>query len=220
MELFILGDKNVGKNSLFQYFSTRVCPSTKSPKIRFNFRTRHSIVNDELITIRIYTTHAIKTANLHHINLHLASGILLVYDITDIRSFYNIVEWIYHIRTSVNVPIVIVGNKNDLGQAHQRKISFDEGKNVADELGCKFFESSTQKKMQRVTRIFNQLFDDMILTRDECRRLSLDHNNKVQNLYAENSTHYNKIRRLGSGLIHTITDVIARCVNIFRKYLV
>ena len=52
-----------------------------------------------------------------------ASGVMMVYDVTNPNSFYNIEKWLLEMRSNVtvrNFPILIVGNKIDLKK--ERKI--------------------------------------------------------------------------------------------------
>lgn len=73
-----------------------------------------------------------------------AMGILLVYDVTDERSFNNIRNWIRNIEqhASEGVDRILVGNKCDM---HDRKlISTEQGQALASEYGIKFLETSAK----------------------------------------------------------------------------
>ena len=67
---------------------------------------------------------------------------ILVYDITNRKSFQDINSWLNECRDmcSKDIYIVLVGNKNDLD--NQRAISKDEGKRFAEENNLKFYETS------------------------------------------------------------------------------
>ncbi len=70
-------------------------------------------------------------------------GFLLIYSVTDKRSFAEVrkfKEMIDRVRNYESVPIVIVGNKSDLEA--NRQISRAEGEAMSKEFGCPFFESS------------------------------------------------------------------------------
>lgn len=70
-------------------------------------------------------------------------GFLLVYSVTDKRSFAEVrkfKEMIDRVRNYESVPIVIVGNKSDLES--RRQISRAEGEAMAKDFGCPFFETS------------------------------------------------------------------------------
>jgi len=71
-------------------------------------------------------------------------GILLVYDVTDEVSFNSVRNWMRNIEqnASENVNKVLVGNKADMES--KRVISFQKGKELADEFGIPFFETSAK----------------------------------------------------------------------------
>lgn len=73
-----------------------------------------------------------------------AMGILLVYDVTDEKSFGNIRNWIRNIEqhASESVNKILIGNKCDL--ADQRVITEEAGRALAAEYGLKFMECSAK----------------------------------------------------------------------------
>jgi small GTP-binding protein len=73
-----------------------------------------------------------------------AHAILLVYDITDRDTFENIRNWVSEIKeyADAKVSLLLVGNKCD--NEEDRKVSFDEGKQLAASIGTNFFEVSAK----------------------------------------------------------------------------
>jgi len=76
-----------------------------------------------------------------------AMGILLVYDVTDEKSFANIRNWIRNIEqhASDNVNKMLVGNKCDMQD--KRVVEADRGKALADEYNIKFIETSAKSSI-------------------------------------------------------------------------
>ena len=76
-------------------------------------------------------------------NFH-CSGILLVYDVTNEKTFANISNWLRNIDENAkeDVEKIIVGNKIDLKS--QRRISLEKGQNMAIEYGLKLIETSAK----------------------------------------------------------------------------
>ena len=94
-----------------------------------------------------------------------ASGIILVYDITQESSFNAINNWIKLIKERTpNTNIVLVGQKCDLEE--KRVISEEKGKELADELGIEFFEISA-KNDYNIKEMFDFLIQQCIYTFDE-----------------------------------------------------
>merc|ERR1712012_1175061 len=85
-----------------------------------------------------------------------SSGAIVVYDITDRRSFLNTAKWIEDVRNErgSDVVIVLVGNKTDLSD--RRQVSTEEGEEKAKENGVMFWETSA-KMGTNIKALFRQL---------------------------------------------------------------
>merc|ERR1712062_666420 len=73
-----------------------------------------------------------------------AMGIMLVYDITNEKSFDNIKNWIRNIEehAAQDVEKMILGNKCDMND--RRQVSKERGEELAIEYGIKFMETSAK----------------------------------------------------------------------------
>ena len=86
-----------------------------------------------------------------------ADGIILIYDITDKKSFEVADYYLKDLRKSEIsnvIPIFLVGNKMDLEE--KREITFEEGEKFAKENGLMFCECSA-KTGENIDFIFNKL---------------------------------------------------------------
>jgi Ras-related protein Rab-8A len=74
-------------------------------------------------------------------------GILLVYDVTDERSFNNIRNWIRNteLYATEGVDRILVGNKCDV--AEKRAVPRERAEALAAEFGLKFVETSAKANM-------------------------------------------------------------------------
>ena len=79
----------------------------------------------------------------------------IVYDITDKKSFENVLTWLNECRDTCykDILICLIGNKSDL--EGKRVISYEEGKNFADENNLLFFETSA-KNGSNIKECFNE----------------------------------------------------------------
>lgn len=80
---------------------------------------------------------------------HSAHGVMIVYDITDKRSFDNLKNyWLNEVRMHApqNAVLMLVGNKCDLSgdEQHQRKVEFRTAEKLASELNVSLFEVSAK----------------------------------------------------------------------------
>jgi len=71
-----------------------------------------------------------------------ADGFVLTYDISNRPSFDHVIGWMRDIKTRAppDCDIVLCGNKSDLD--NDRVVTYDEGKQLAEEYGVQFFETS------------------------------------------------------------------------------
>ncbi|KAJ7417826.1 Ras-related protein Rab-8 [Willisornis vidua] len=76
-----------------------------------------------------------------------AMGIMLVYDITNEKSFDNIKNWIRNIEehASSDVERMILGNKCDMNE--KRQVSKEKGEKLAIDYGIKFLETSAKSSI-------------------------------------------------------------------------
>ncbi len=90
-----------------------------------------------------------------------AHGILLIYDISNRDTFDDIEKWVEDIKNSAPVDCVIflIGNKSDL--IDKRQVTYQEGKNKAEELGLLFNEVSA-KNGDNILLIFGNISEAII----------------------------------------------------------
>ncbi|CAB1443843.1 unnamed protein product [Pleuronectes platessa] len=94
-----------------------------------------------------------------------ADGYILVYSICDRASFNSVSRLIQTIRSAKDylnadkVPIVIVGNKKDLH--HRRTVLSEEGRLLALNTDCHFYEVSAAENYHSVLMAFQGLVDRM-----------------------------------------------------------
>ena len=90
-----------------------------------------------------------------------ATVAIFVYDITNDESFKNINNWITFIQSKNHQDLIclLVGNKNDLEL--NRKISFDEGEKLSEQLTIEFFETSA-KNGYNIQAIINYISDRLV----------------------------------------------------------
>ena len=142
-KFLLVGDSGVGKsNILSRYVNGEFDLNTKST-LGVEFSTRTVTSSDFVARIQIWDTagqeryRAITTA--YYRGAHC---VMLVYDITKKSTFDNIGKWLKEVndKCADNPKLVLIGNMCDL--SHSREVSFDEGKNFAEENNLFFLELS------------------------------------------------------------------------------
>ena len=96
----------------------------------------------------------------------------IVYDISDKKSFDNIVTWLNECRDMCykDILICLIGNKCDL--EGKRAVSYEEGKNFAEENNLIFFETSA-KDGTNIQECFNES-TTILVDKIESGQLKLD----------------------------------------------
>ncbi|RYP05061.1 hypothetical protein DL765_009956 [Monosporascus sp. GIB2] len=89
-----------------------------------------------------------------------AMGILLVYDVTDQRSFDNIRTWFANVEqhATEGVNKILIGNKCDWEE--KRVVSTEQGEELARELGVPFLEVSAKSNIN-IDKAFYSLAADI-----------------------------------------------------------
>uniref|UniRef100_H2ZGR3 Ras-related protein Rab-10 n=1 Tax=Ciona savignyi TaxID=51511 RepID=H2ZGR3_CIOSA len=116
--------------------------------ICIDFKIKTVELNGKKIKLQIWDTagqerfHTITTSYYRG-----ANGIMLVYDITNTKSFENISKWLRNIEehASEDVEKMLLGNKCDMED--KRMISKERGEMIAKEHGIKFYETSAKNNI-------------------------------------------------------------------------
>lgn len=161
-KLLLIGDSGVGKTCVLFRFSDDTFNTTFISTIGIDFKIKTVELQGKKIKLQIWDTagqerfHTITTSYYRG-----ANGILLVYDITNPKSFDNISKWLRNINehASEDVERMLIGNKCDMDD--KRLISEERGKNVASENGIKFFETSAKDNIN-IEQAFITLAEDIL----------------------------------------------------------
>ena len=91
-----------------------------------------------------------------------AEGFMVVYSITDKKSFEKVVEFqkkITQVKEKVkSIPIILIGNKVDLEE--NRQVTKEEGQKLAKEFGIPFLETSAKTRIN-IDESFEQICLDV-----------------------------------------------------------
>jgi Ras-like without CAAX 2 len=110
--------------------------------------------------------------------MRCGEGFIICYSICDRHSFQEASEYrklIARVRLTEDIPLVLVANKLDLQS--QRKVSLEEGKALAMQFGCPFYETSAALRCN-VDEVFYTLVRE--IRRKEAQKVSRYSNDSKQ----------------------------------------
>jgi len=118
ISIITIGDTSVGKTSIIKKFSDNNFSIGTLPTIGVELFKTELIIDNEKYLIKIWDTCGQERLRALTSNYYKnADGIILVYDVNSIDSFLNLKNWFKSIDDNCGTkpPIIIVGNKIDLG---------------------------------------------------------------------------------------------------------
>uniref|UniRef100_H2Z2R3 Ras-related protein Rab-3 n=1 Tax=Ciona savignyi TaxID=51511 RepID=H2Z2R3_CIOSA len=158
-KLLIIGNSSVGKTSFLFRYADDSFTSAFVSTVGIDFKVKTVFRHDKRVKLQIWDTagqeryRTITTAYYRG-----AMGFILMYDITNEESFNSVQDWSTQIKTYSwdNAQVTLVGNKCDMED--ERVISTERGKQLADQLGFEFFETSAKDNVN-VKQVFERLVD-------------------------------------------------------------
>ena len=144
-KLLIIGDSGVGKSCLLLRFSDNIFTDSFISTIGVDFKIRTVTIGGIKIKLQIWDTAGQERFRTITSSYYRgAHGIIVVYDVTDQKSFDNIKKWLKEIDTFAggSVQKLLVGNKCDL--VNERTVTTDSGRALADSLKIPFVETSAK----------------------------------------------------------------------------
>ena len=152
-KLTIIGDAGVGKSSILKRAVKNIFEESYQATIGFEFLLMHFQVNDLKIKFQIWDTCGQEMyRSLVQGFYHNTSLALLVYDINKKPTFESLDIWLKDLKqhTEQDLPVFIVGNKNDL----DRNVTEEEAKEFKKVNNIVYFAECSAKRGYNVKEIF------------------------------------------------------------------
>ena len=161
-KILLLGNSSVGKTS----FLLRFCDDKYDPEtlttIGVDYKKKFIKRHDKKIKLHICDTAGQERfRSLAKNQYKNADGIILMYDITNKKSFQDIKDWISSIKDNVDldkIGLVISGNKKDLEE--KREVSEELREKLEEKQNIKVIETSSKDNIN-VNETFAELIDKM-----------------------------------------------------------
>lgn len=132
LKYLVVGNYGVGKTSIINSvccFYNDEEPKSKISTIGVDFKLKSFVIDG--VKVKLYLWDTVGQERFKNISTSYyknASGVVLVYDITDLESFNEIGDWLIEVNnnSSKDIYLLLLGNKSDLSS--KRQVSYDQGK--------------------------------------------------------------------------------------------
>ena len=176
IKILIVGDTNVGKtNIIYRYFNNQY-NQLYMATTGIDLKSTTIELKGKKLRIQLWDTAGQEKYRSITSNLFLkVQGFLVVYDITDEKSFIHLKDWVKSIKEECgsHIPMLIVGNKNDL--ENDRLVSKNEAISYAKKEKLEYIETSSKSGeniKEAIILITQKVLDTCELGND--RSFSLD----------------------------------------------
>ena len=170
-KVLLIGDTAVGKTSIILQYTKHIHPRSYISTLGLDFAIHDQKLNNgKNVELRIYDTAGQEKYSSIVKNLYnTAQGLILVYDITSIKSFHNINNWLNYVKenSKQNVKLILVGNKTDLEE--KREVEINDANKLSNDFKIELFEISAKNNIG---------VDDVFIKMAEM--LSYDNNNNFE----------------------------------------
>ena len=160
-KILLLGDTSVGKTCFLKRYTDDTFQDAYLSTIGFDFKFKMvELKNGKKVKVQLWDTagqERFRTiAKSYYKGAH---GIILVYDVTNQKSFDNIKNWVNQIKeeASSKVCIILIANKID---SDERVVSKEDGVALAKNYGLKIYEASAKENIN-VTEAFQDLIESI-----------------------------------------------------------
>jgi small GTP-binding protein len=165
LKLCVLGDGAVGKTSLIIRHVDKRFVTEYKPTIGFDIALKTMKIQESGVSAELLIWDIAGQAIFEKIREEYLQGTnaaMVVFDLTRKETFDHVKDWLKELTTFAGkVPFVLVGNKADLAE---KKVTEEEGKKYAQELGAIDYIETSAKTGQKVEDAFEKIIKNVVET--------------------------------------------------------
>ena len=158
-KVLLLGDTTVGKTCFLMKYTDKTFQDVHISTIGLDYRLKSmKLKNGKNVKLQIWDTAGQDRFRAITKNYYKgANGIILIYDVTNPKTYDNVKSWVSQIReeASPNTVVYLCGNKIDMKES--RMVKTEDGTKLAEEFGFPFNETSAREGIN-----INETFEDLI----------------------------------------------------------
>ena len=184
VKIILIGDSGVGKTNIMSKFLKNQFMEESKATIGVEFGSKLFNHEGHKIKAQIWDTAGQeKYKAITGAYYKGSKGALVVYDITQKKSFENIEKWVNDLKVAGDpkITIILIGNKSDLED--KRQVLKDQGEEKARSFGCAFLETSAYSG-DNIGKAFNLMIKEIYekLSSDSTGEGDLDPGSKGDDL--------------------------------------
>lgn len=157
-KLVVVGDGGVGKSALTIQFFQKLFVQDYDPTIEDSYLQYTEVDNEYCMLDVLDTAGQEEFSAMREQYMRKGDGFLLVYSVTDAKSYKNISDFhtqILRVKDRDNFPMIMAANKVDL--IHQREVTEEQGLSLAAQLKVPYIETSAKDPPLNVDLAFHEV---------------------------------------------------------------
>ena len=180
IKLILVGNSDVGKSSIISQYVNKEISDTHLSTITNEKLKKIVKIKDKELELDIWDT--VGQENFRSVNkifMKKAEIVLLVYDITNRKSFDELEFWYEQVIENCSDSIVVIAiaaNKSDLYE--EQNVDFDEGKEFAKKKSINIIEETSSLDFENIDSLFNKILLEYIDKKYSNDLIDNDNNNQ------------------------------------------
>ena len=192
IKIMMIGEQAVGKSSITKRYTEQIFVTNIMGTAGLDMKQKIVNVFNEDVNVIIYDSAGHERfRKITEVQYKGSDGLVLIYDITDSKSFDWIIEWIDKLKIDniPNMEIILLGNKIDL---EGRQIDKSHAKEIADKYNIRLLETSALTA-ENVDEAFDHIIKNIYKSKSALLKKD-DIENKAEIATDHNMVNGNKIR--------------------------
>jgi len=178
IKILIVGDPGVGKSNFIYRYTKDKFSVNRLSTVGFESNIKEIEITKRKVIVQLWDSAGQEKYKSITKNLFTrVQGIIILYDITNKKSFTNIQNWIKLIKeTNDSIPYVLAGNKCDL--INQRAVEEEEAIKFSQENNINFMETSAKQDINIISCV-NSFVEKIITSDNFIRNISFSLNDST-----------------------------------------
>jgi Ras-related protein Rab-8A len=180
IKVIVIGDSMVGKTQLTIRFADGVFSTQVMSTIGVDFKVKELIIHSAKYKMQVWDTAGQeKFRTITQSYYRRARGVVIVFDWSSVDSFKHLSGWfdsLYETHTRGSIPVVLVGNKDDL----EHQISDGEAEAIARQYGVELFSASA-KDGRGVDELFERIAE-LVVDQTQAQAATTPTNADIQSI--------------------------------------